>query len=377
MASFIRNIVRISSILKVGTLITSFSLICAYLAPFVHPSTVKILPFFGLAYPIFLIVQIVFLLIWISVKSRWAIFTAVIVVIGGKLHFRLIALGSNPDTIPPNEEVLNIMSYNVRLFDLYTASEDSKYTKRNAIFDYIVQKSPDVICFQEFYHQDKPTRFSTRDSLIELLDIRDYHERYAHKLRGRQNFGVAILSKYPVIAKGDVIFETQGEKDFNYCVFIDVIKNTDTFRIYNVHLQSIKLQQDDYSEFGGEQVTSEKPSVLRLMIDKLRTAYPKRAEQARTVVEHLKDSPYPVIVCGDFNDTPLSYAYNQFNRLLVDAYRNTSFGIGSTYVGRVPAGRIDYIFHSKELNSAHFEIQEIPQSDHRAISCKVFYQPNK
>jgi endonuclease/exonuclease/phosphatase family metal-dependent hydrolase len=185
---------------------------------------------------------------------------------------------------------------------------------------------------------------------------------------------VAILSKYPVIAKGDVIFETQGEKDFNYCIFVDVVKNQDKFRIYNVHLQSIKLQQDDYSEFNGSEKETQKPNVLRLMIDKLRVAYPKRAEQARTVVEHMKNSPYAIVVCGDFNDTPLSYAYNQFDRLLVDAFRNTSFGIGSTYVGRIPAGRIDYIFHSNELNSANFTIQDVPQSDHRAISCSIYFK---
>jgi endonuclease/exonuclease/phosphatase family metal-dependent hydrolase len=374
MASFIRNIVRISSILKIGTLISSGALILAYIAPFVHPSTLKILPFFGLAYPVFLLIQLGMLLIWSLVKSRWAIFSLIIILIGGKLHFRLIATGSNPEDIPTEESVLHVMSYNVRLFDLYTADLDEKYTKRNAIFDYIQTKNPDVVCFQEFYHQDKPTRFSTRDTLFQLLNTKDYHERYAHKLRGRQNFGVAILSKYPVIAKGDVIFETQGEKDFNYCIFVDVVKNQDTFRIYNVHLQSIKLQQDDYSEFNGSEKETQKPNVLRLMIDKLRVAYPKRAEQARTVVEHMKNSPYAIVVCGDFNDTPLSYAYNQFDRLLVDAFRNTSFGIGSTYVGRIPAGRIDYIFHSNELNSANFTIQDVPQSDHRAISCSIYYK---
>jgi endonuclease/exonuclease/phosphatase family metal-dependent hydrolase len=87
---------------------------------------------------------------------------------------------------------------------------------------------------------------------------------------------------------------------------------------------------------------------------------------------HVETSPYPTIVCGDFNDTPMSYAYNQFNRSLMDAFRNCSSGIGSTYVGKVPAGRIDYIFHTNDLNSSHFVIQEEAYSDHRAISCKIF-----
>lgn len=373
MGNLLKKILRFSSLIKILTIICLSGLLLAYLAPFVHPNTFKILPFFGLAYPIILICTLVLLVIWTLAKSKWALITLIVLLIGGKLHFRMIAVGSDEDVLPSEERVLNVMSYNVRLFDLYTATTDTRFEKRNAIFEYIKTENPDIICFQEFYHQDKPTSFSTRDSLIEILGIKDYHERYAHKLRGRQNFGVAILSKYPMIAKGDVMFSSQGENDFNYCVYVDIVKNLDTFRVYNVHLQSIRLMQEDYSVFvDGSTQTKEKKSTIRLLIDKLRIAYPKRAEQARTVADHIENSPYPTIVCGDFNDTPMSYAYNQFDKMLIDAYRNCSTGIGTTYVGKVPAGRIDYIFHTKDLKSSHFVIQKDALSDHRAISCKIY-----
>lgn len=373
MGNLLKKILRFSSLIKVLTLICLGGLLLAYLSPFVHPSTLRIIPFFGLAYPIILVFSLLALVIWSFAKSRWAIFTLIVLVIGGKLHFRMLALGSNVDELPENDKILHVMSYNVRLFDLYNNNVEERYQNRDSIFAYIQRENPDIVCFQEFYHQDKPTNFSTRDTLIRFLDIKDYHERYAHKLRGRQNFGVAVLSKYPMIAKGDVMFSTQGEQDFNYCVFVDIVKNLDTFRIYNVHLQSIKLQQDDYSIFeNGKTQNIEKKSTIRLLIDKLRIAYPKRAEQARTVMEHVSTSPYPTIVCGDFNDTPMSYAYNQFNAFLTDAFRNCSKGIGTTYAGKVPAGRIDYIFHSNDLQSSHFVIQKAAYSDHRAISCKIF-----
>jgi endonuclease/exonuclease/phosphatase family metal-dependent hydrolase len=115
-----------------------------------------------------------------------------------------------------------------------------------------------------------------------------------------------------------------------------------------------------------------KKSNIRLMIDKLRIAFPKRAEQAITVMKHVSTSPFPVVICGDFNDTPLSYTYNQFNKSMVDAFRNCSTGIGPTYVGRVPAGRIDYIFHTPDLNSMNFKIQDGVHSDHRAVSCRIY-----
>jgi endonuclease/exonuclease/phosphatase family metal-dependent hydrolase len=358
MGSLLSKILRFSSLLKVLTLVCLAGLLLSYLTPFVHPNTFKLLPFFGLAYPIILLFTLLFLIIWILARSKYAIITLLVLLIGGKLHFRIFALGSDQEILPNQEQILQVMSYNVRLFDLYTSNSDERYLKRNAIFEYIHTENPDIICFQEFYHQDRPTSFSTRDTLTQLLEIKDYHERYAHKLKGRQNFGVAVLSKYPMIAKGDVMFSTQGSNDFNYCIYVDIVKNLDTFRIYNVHLQSIRLQQEDYSVFEDNKEAISTKSTVRLLIDKLRLAYPKRAEQARTVAEHVASSPYPTIVCGDFNDTPMSYAYNQFNKTLIDAFRNSAFGIGATYVGKVPAGRIDYIFHSKDLESAGFIIQK-------------------
>ena len=367
-----KKLMRFSSLFKLLTFICLVGLLLAYLSPFVHPNTFKLLPFFGLAYPIILLFTLLFLVIWIVVRSRMSILILFVLLIGGKLHFRMIALGSDPGDQPELSEQLHVLSYNVRLFDLYTSTNENRTVNRDRIFSYLKEVDPDILCFQEFYHQDKPTKFVTRDSIIQLLQIRDYHERYAHKLRGRQNFGVAILSKYPIISKGDVIFETQSENDFNYCIFSDIVKNKDTFRIYNVHLQSIRLQNDEYALFEqGEEQKADK-STVRLLVDKLLIAYPKRAQQARRVMEHIVTSPYPTIVCGDFNDTPMSYTYHQFNKKLIDSYRNTSIGIGATYAGRVPAGRIDYIFHSKDLESAGFTIQKETFSDHRAINTRIY-----
>ena len=372
-SKIIRSIIRFSSWIKIATIICLSSLILSYLCPFIHPGTFWPLPFFGLAYPIIFLFSLLFLIIWTIAKSKWALVVLFVILLGGKLHFRMISFASDPEILPSNELSIHVMSYNVRLFDLYQWTMSEKYENRDSIFHYIQNENPDVICFQEFYHQDKPTNFSTRDALRKLLNIKDYHERYSHKLKGRQNFGVAMLSKYPMIAKGDVVFKDDYHNDNNYCIYADIVKNKDTFRIYNVHLQSIKFKKDDYAVFGEVSDNAEfKKSNVRLMLDKLRIAFPKRADQALTVVEHINTSPYPVIICGDFNDTPLSYTYNQFNQKMIDAFRNCSSGIGATYAGRVPAGRIDYIFHTQDLKSSQFIIQEEIHSDHRAISCRIY-----
>lgn len=372
MANWAKHIIRFSSFMKVLTILGLLALILSYLSPFVHPNTFKILPFFGLAYPIIILGVLLALVYWLFKWSRWALVILIVVVLGGKLHFRSLSVTISEEVAPPDSNLWRIMSYNVRLFDVYNESLDGKLETRNKIMDLVSKQAPDVICFQEFYHQDKPTKFTTRDSLIQLLQIRDYHERYSHKIRERQNFGICMMSKYPMIAKGDVMFENFEHSD-NYCIYADIVKGNDTIRVYNIHLQSIKLQQKDYELFGQEdQQAGSKPSTFKLLLDKLRVAYPARAEQALRVVEHIQTSPYPVVVCGDFNDTPMSYVYQQFNRYLIDSFRETSSGIGKTYAGKVPAGRIDYIFHSPHLKAQNFQIQQQVLSDHLGIICEVW-----
>lgn len=372
MANYLRNIIRFSFVMKVATSILLLGLTLAYLCPFVHPSTWWILPFFGLAYPVIMVLVLLTLLYWTIKKSTWAIVVLVVILLGGKLHFRTLAMPFAYGEVSEHADSLRVLSYNVRLFDLFDY-ESNQFANRDAIFQYVQEASADVVCFQEFYHQDKPTRFPTRDTLFSLLKAPYHHERYSHTLRGRQNFGIAMFSKYPIIMRGDVQFDDPNNEGHNYCIFADIVKGKDTFRIYNVHLQSIKLKQDDYTLFEEEAaVESEMKAKTKVIVNKLRTAYPKRAQQALQVVEHMEQSPYPVVVCGDFNDTPMSYVYNTFYSRYRDAFRYASSGIGVTYAGKVPAGRIDYIFHSPELQSSHFKIQEKVHSDHRAIQCTIW-----
>lgn len=370
--SWFKKIARFSTVMKFISIVVICCLLLAYLAPYVHPNTIKILPFFGLTYPIIICLALILLIYWAFARSRWFFYILIVIACGGNLHFRTLSVRFSDPKPETETNSWHIMSYNVRLFDVYNSSIEGRNKSRDSIVSYIQRVDPDVVCFQEFFHQDKPSAFSTRDTLIELMGYQYYHERYSHRIRNRQNFGICMLSKYPIIAKGDVMFENFKTTD-NYCIFADVVKGKDTIRFYDIHLQSIKLQQQDYELFGEKNAQAgSKSSTVRLLIDKLRIAYPARAEQAERVVEHMKTSPYPVVVCGDFNDTPMSYVYNQFNSSLVDSYRETSAGIGVTYVGRVPAGRIDYIFHSGDLGAYGFEIQKVAFSDHRAINCRIY-----
>lgn len=346
------------------------SLLLSYLSPVLHPETASLIPFFGLAFPVILLLNLIYVLFAAIKRSRWSLIIGSVLLLGISFHMRILAYGGGDESY--NHQEIKVLSFNVRLFDRYNGNVVDANQNRMAIIDYVRRENPDIACFQEFYHQDKPTSFSTKDTLLQVFSSADYHDKYVHKVIGRQNFGVFILSKLPIIEKGNIVFDESPNSN-NFCIYADVVQNQDTFRIYNVHLQSIHFQKDDYALFGeaDQQGSWAKSSWLGL-VNKLRKAYPARANQAIKVMKHIDKSPYPVVVCGDFNDTPMSYCYSQFNTALTDAFRNSGSGLGITYAGRIPAGRIDYIFHSEALGSNNFEVQKEKLSDHYAISCSIF-----
>lgn len=354
----------IRTTLNLLSIISVISLLLAYLAPYVHPDSFPLIPAFGLAYPI-IVFAFIFCMIAQVFFRKWSAAAMFIIFISGtSLHLRTLTFGGG-DEIPKDSKSLKVMSYNVRLFDVYNSDPKLADESRRKILSFLKEESPDIVCFQEFYQQDRPTDFVTKDTIIPLLGIEDYQERYAHRITKRQNFGIALFSKYPIVEKGEVRFDSDLES-FNFAIYSDIAYNNDTIRIYNVHLQSIKLDGQDKAALAQEE------SGFFNAIGKVIGAFPERAKQANRLLEHLNNSPHPVVVCGDFNDTPLSYTYQRFHNKLTDAWRNCRTGIGKTYAGKIPAGRIDYIFHSESIGSFDFKIQEEALSDHYAISCEVF-----
>ena len=368
----LKRIFRLKTILIVSSILSIAALLLSYLSVFVHPETIRLLPLFGLGYIIIAGIHIVLFLIWIFVKSKvWMLIMFGVFLLGGNLHFRSVSIGWDDENTLKSKEY-KVLSYNVRLFDVYNADPKKAKENKESIFNFLESSKADVYCFQEFYHQEGSEDYNTKDLLSTRLKTPYNHVRLSVSDYKKQSFGVAIFSKHEIVSQGEVSFD-EVEKTFNYCIYVDIVAKKDTVRIYNVHLQSIHFQKDDYALFNEEnpQAASENSQAFKLL-NKVLDAYPIRAQQAMKLTEHMKKSPYPIIVCGDFNDAPMSYTYNQFHRFLTDAFLSTSFGIGRTYAGKVPAGRIDYIFYDESMGSRNFVIQEEKLSDHYAISCSIF-----
>ena len=129
----LQRLFRFSSIFKVASLISFGAMILCYLAPFIHPKTLSILPFFGLLYPVLLGINLGWLLLWGLARSKWAIYTLIVLGLGGKMHFRSLAFSSNPTA---DSTGMKVLTYNVRLFDLFNPSFTKSIENRNKIFEY-------------------------------------------------------------------------------------------------------------------------------------------------------------------------------------------------------------------------------------------------
>lgn len=226
------------------------------------------------------------------------------------------------------------------------------------------------MCLQEFYTSESNNiyRLNNLDTLLKLQKAKNVFTEYTTTLRNTDHWGGAIFTIYPIVNKGTIKFEGPSN---NLCMFCDVKINNDTVRIYNLHLQSIHFKKVDYKfldDLKNNKETEELVNSKNIFI-RLKTAYIKRAKQADLVAEQIASSPYPVIVCGDFNDTPSSYVYHMVSENLQDSFIESGSGLGQTYTGKFPSFRIDYILHSNKYKAKNFYIIEKQLSDHYPICC--------
>jgi len=347
-----------------ANILVSFAMVGAYFATHISPQSFVYFAFFGLSYPIWLLLTIGFLIFWFFFHTKWMLIPTLTLLLGFNhlRHFFAVTF-IQPELLQP----VKVMSFNVKIFNLYDL--EHRVEKRNGVFSFLKAEDPAIICFQEFYHQDGGTNFVTKDTMVELLEMGYYHERYTHEMTGKKYFGVATFSKYPIIHKGEVPFSNDKN---NFCIYSDIVIEKDTLRIFNAHIGSIRFQQEDYELFdeNGEDVDVDAEDEERIF-NRLKRAFEKRALQAETIAAEIEKSPYPVVLCGDLNDTPVSYCYRQFSQFLNDAFVESGNGTGASYIGAMPSNRIDYIFHSPSILSSKFTTHDVVFSDHRPVSCEI------
>ncbi len=344
-------------------ILAAAGLVLSYLSTIISPVKFWPLAFFGLAYPYLLIANVIMLIYWIVRWKKIALLSLFVLFAGiGYIndYVPLLVKKNTPGNNSPAHQ-LKVMSYNVRAFNIYEWLTDPNTKK--GIFNFIRSEHPDLVCIQEFYTNNKSTL--RPENIDKIFGETPYHHiHYSIKTGENTGYGIATFSKYPIVGEGVISFD----RTRNMTIYTDIAFMDDTIRIYNNHLQSVNFRSNSYRFIDSLnlQYNEKQLRELQEISSKLKSAYIKRARQADKVAASISHSPYPVIVCGDFNDTPVSYTYHTMKNGLNDAFIRAGRGLGNTYLGRL-SFRIDYILYSNEFNAISFEKVEAHLSDHYPI----------
>lgn len=341
-------------------LISIAALLVGYLAAWIKPSVYWPIAFFGLAYPFTIIINILFTIYWILRRRWFAIVPILFIGLGWNSMLNYVQFGNTSNA--NSDSTLSILTYNAHLFKSIKTNKYDKKTKHEML-EMVLNQKTDFINFQEFYYRKKGV-YNIKDSIMKRGGY-EYYEEEVFESNDNEVMCMAFFSKYKII--NFEVLHFYNKQHANVCIYSDVIYLGDTIRIINVHLQSISFQPEDYQYLDQvKNVETDMQSNKRIGA-RLRNAFIHRGDQAEKVAELIEESPYPVIVAGDFNDTPASYAFHIISNDLKNAFREKGNGLGVTYNGAFPNFQIDYILCGHQFEVCDYKIIKKKYSDHYPV----------
>lgn len=343
-------------ILAINTFFAGMFILTAY-SPYLHPGTHPIISCLGLAFPIFLVINICFLIFWLVVNYRLALLSFISLLICFSQIRTYIPFHTTTRTIP--EGSIKILSYNIMGFNGM-----KKENGENPILSYLAKSDADIICLQE-YGAATNNKYLTDKDIKEALKA--YHYRDIYQTGGNH---LACYSKYPILSANKIDYQS----DYNASIIYELKINEDTIALINNHLESNKLTKADkvvYEEMLKKPKADKVKSGLRQLVKKLAEASTIRSHQADTIAGIIKASSHPyMIVCGDFNDGSISYTHRILTQDLDDAYTESGKGLGISYNQNKFFFRIDNILMSPNFKAYNCTVDHtIKESDHYPIWC--------
>jgi len=348
--------------------LVAIALLFSILAAWISPETIWWLALFGLGFEILFVINALFAIFWIVTKDRRLLLSMALIIlslgnISGIFQFNF---SNREEPELKADRYIKVMTFNVRLFNLYNWFHNTETRKK--IFDFLEKESPDIICSQEFYSSDrKDMLFKNDDTLRHYLRAPYSQIEYTYSMRKTDHWGIATFSKFPIVRREATHF---AQKSGNVFIASDIKIGNDTVRVYNVHLESVRFGYSDYKfiqNLNNENVEQDEISGSLSILRHLKQGFVRRARQVDILHDSLVRSPHPVILCGDFNDTPSSYTYSVLSDDLKDAFKESAQGTGKTYAGPFPSFRIDYIFHDPSIKSEGYRTATEKLSDHYPV----------
>lgn len=332
-------------------------LVLSYVSAFIDPARAWFLVLPGLLFFPFVLLNL-FLLVWALVRKSRA-FVIPLVALLPTLFFvgrYFQAAGSGEDVDTGGRDAIRIVTYNVGRFAFAGKSmeDSSRKVCEDSIFRFMENAGADIICLQEYY-ADNRADMTARLSKY----FRDYDFEY-YVFTGKYGcFGNVILSRLPIVDKGVVKFDHST----NLALFTDIMVGGDRFRLYNCHFESYNISFPGIVKAIGEKSRK----IFRETEEKMRHSLSLRPKQVDKVMRHIADCPFETVLCGDFNDNPMSYTYQRLIHGHSDTFCEAGKGFGATYSMLWPALRIDYVFIPESCASISHFSPKLPYSDHYPV----------
>lgn len=318
------------------------------------------MPFLGLAQPILVGGNVLLLLYWTIRWRLYAVFpiTALLMSLPFMADFYRFS-NSSWDGQQSTDKELVIASYNVHSFN----GEGDGYICRQVMQE-LAAYHADIICFQEFgLHREFPL-----DSIKKVFSAWPY---YSLPPRGKGFLQLAVFSKYPIRRSKHICYPNSN----NNSMYCDLLFDKRPLRVFNNHLQTTSVSQQRHAV--EKAIEQNNPDVEREVLvesyDVMLHNFKERDRQAQVLRTLIDETTFPVLVCGDFNSLPSSYAYRMIkgNRLS-DGFNTHGSGYGSTFNGFKGLLRIDYILYDqKQFDGVAYQSPAWNYSDHRPVIMKV------
>ena len=331
--------------------------------------------FFTLAAFYLLVLLIGFIFFWLFTKPRLVFISLISILLAWMPLKQLVKFRLSTNfTMQKQPANIRVMSWNVEHFDILEHKTHPE--RKQEMIDMINQYQPDIACFQEMVGSDSvPAAINYVPAFMNRLNMSDCLFSYNWKIDFDDNhhFGIILFSKYPIINKHTVSFPPH---DYNSIFqYADIVKNGDTFRVFNIHLQSLKFSDNNLKYIDDPSLKDEADiENSKNIISKFKKGFLKRRVQSDRIKNEIDKSPYPVIVCGDFNDVPNSYAYHTIGNGMKNAFAEKGAGIGRTFFGISPTLRIDNIFADDRFTVEQYVRVKKKISDHFPIIADLYFK---
>lgn len=348
-------------------IIAALLLVMSTFAWRISPEKTTIFAYLGLTFIIIMVANILFFIFWlVFLKWKFALISLISLLISISPMLTYFPIHKKSDKIPEN--CIKVLSYNIRGFSWYN-SKDVDAGKNN-IVQYIKNSGADIVCLQEYLILENNAKANTKEIRKVLKDYPYYSFVKLNSIYNSSSYkyGIACFSKYPILSTKEIPIDTR--ENAGSVIYRIKIKDK-VVSVFNNHLESNRLTDEDRKVYlklikdTDRQAIDKAASNLRR---RLGPAYVKRAPQARLIKKWIEEQNTDgTIVCGDFNDTPISYTYKTIKGDLKDAFADTGFGAGITYNENYFWFRIDFIMHSSNITAYNCTVDKVKYSDHYPV----------